>query len=103
MSNNDEQDITDIVVQLQELHLQQSILLTRLASINERNTEGEYYNTATDTPQDFQIGDRVRITNPKRFQAKKGVIINIGEARVTIRAPNGTKIQQAPENLILDN
>ena len=79
MSNNSEQDIAYIVAQLQELQLQQSVLLNRLAGINERNTEGEFFDTTTDTPRDFRIGDRVRITNPKRFQAKKAVIINIGE------------------------
>ena len=103
MSNTDEHDIADIVEQLQELQLQQSVLLTRLAGITGRNTESEFFDTATNTPRDFRIGDRVRITNPKRFQAKKGVIINIGEGRVTLRAHNGTKIQRSPDNLVFDN
>ena len=110
MSNNNEKDIADIVVRLQQLQIQQSILLDQLSRINEGNTEAENNNTAPDsnhaapdTPRDFQIGDRVRILNPGRFQARRGVITNIGESRVTVKAPNGTKIQRAPNNLVLDN
>ena len=100
MSNSNEKEIADIVEQLQQLQLQQSILLTRLSHINERDTEREYFDAATDSPRDFKIGDRVRIINPKRFQAKKGVIINIGEGRITIKTHNGTKIQRSPDNLV---
>ena len=102
MSNDNEQDISNIVAQLQQLQLQQSVLLTRLSRIHERSTERDYYDAAADTPRDLRIGDRVRILNPKRFQAKKGVVTNIGEGRVTVKAPNGTKIQRSPENLMLE-
>ena len=53
MSSNDEQDIADVIARLQELHLEQSVLLTRLASLNRRNTEGEYFDATADTPRDF--------------------------------------------------
>ena len=102
-SNSDEQDIADIIAQLQQLQLQQSILLTQLASINNRNTEREFFDATADAPRDFRIGNRVRILNPKLFQAKRGVIINIGNSRITLQARNGTKVQREPHNLILEN
>jgi hypothetical protein len=100
MSSNDDQDIAAIIEQLQQLQLQQSVLLTRLATINGRNAEGEYFNATADPPRDFQIGDRVRVLNPKRFQPKKGVIIAIGSGRITVQAPNRTTVQRAPDNLV---
>ena len=104
MDNSNDQEIADIIAQLQQLQLQQSVLLTRLAGISERNAEGEFFDTTADTPpREFQVGDRVRIFNPHRFQAKKGVIVSIGEGRITVRASNGTRIQRSPGNLILDN
>ena len=102
-SGTNDQEIADIVAQLQQLQLQQSVLLTRLTGISERNTEAEFFDTAADTPREFRIGDRVRIFNPHRFQAKKGVIVSIGEGRITVRASNGTRIQRSPGNHILDN
>ena len=102
MSNDNEQDIADIVAQLQQLQLQQSILLTRLSRINERDNERDYHDATADTPRDLKIGDRVKVLNPKRFQAKKGIVTNVGESRITIQAANGSKVQRAPENLILE-
>jgi hypothetical protein len=103
MSNDDEANIASIIAQLQELQLQQSVLLTRLATIHGRNTEGEYFDASADTPRDFQLGDRVRILNPNRFQPRKGVIVHIGEGRITVQAPNRIKVQRAPNNLVLEN
>ena len=107
MSNDSESDIADIIAQLQHLQLQQTNLLEQLARSQIQNTaseplEREYFDTAAEVPRDFQIGDRVRILNPKRFQANKGTIIRIGESRVTIKPPIGRNIQQSPNNLILD-
>jgi hypothetical protein len=102
-SISDEQDIASIVAQLQQLQLQQSVLLTRLATINDRNSEREFFDATADTPRDFQVGDRVRVVNPKLFQPRKGVITNIGDSRITIQGQNGTKVQRAPYNLVLEN
>jgi transcription antitermination factor NusG len=80
--------------------------LNQLSTINERNTEREYFDAAaevSDTTRDLEVGDRVRIVNPGRFQAKKGVIFKITENRITVQAQNGTKIQRAHHNIVLDN
>ena len=101
MSN--EQDIANIIGQLQRLQIQQSELLVELARLNERNNETE--TTAaevSDTPRDFIEGDRVRILNPKRYQARRGIITKIGDSRITVQAADGTKIQRAPHNIVLE-
>ena len=105
-----EQEIAEIVIQLQRLQLQQSELLHRLAQSGENS--GENNNTAqqasttraappASAPSEFAIGDQVRIANPNRFQANKGRIIKIGD-RITVITKNGTKIQRAAKNLILE-
>jgi hypothetical protein len=109
MSNDDEQDLADIIEQLQQLQLQQSVLqtqqsvlLTRLTRSRQRDTEREHSDSAADIPREFRVGDRVIISNPGRFQAKRGVITKIGAGRVTIKPRSGANIQRSPNNLILD-
>jgi hypothetical protein len=102
MSSDNEQDIADIVEQLQQLQLQQSVHLTRLAGISQRNTEREYFDAAADTPRELRVGDRVIINNPGVFQPKRGVIIKIGASRITVKPRSGPNIQRSPNNLILD-
>jgi hypothetical protein len=97
-----DQDVADIIDQLQRLQLQQSILLTQLARSNERSAEREYFDATADIPREFQVGDRVIINNPGRFQAKKGIIIKIGASRITVKPKNGANIQRSPNNLTLD-
>jgi hypothetical protein len=104
MSNR--QDITDLVNQLQRLQLQQSELLQRLTLASEENNN----NTAraaqptTNTPREFIVGDRVRITNPNRFQTRIGIcrVTKIGPSQITVLAANGTKIHRAAKNLVLE-
>jgi hypothetical protein len=52
--------------------------------------------TETVSARPFAIGDRVRIRNPKRNQANRGVISTITASRVTVQAANGTKILRVP-------
>ena len=115
MSGND--DIVDIIAQLQHLQLQQADLLTQLRRANQQNVERNHVQQAgigernanqdnvasevSDTQQDLQVGDRVRILNPGRFQANRGTIIKIGANRVTVQASNGTKIQRAHHNIVI--
>ena len=101
MSNG--QEITDIVVQLQRLQLQQSVLLQRITQLsgdNNNNAEENNKNTAepASTHREFAIGDQVRITNPKPFQPNNGRINKIGD-RITALAKNGAKIHHAAKNL----
>jgi hypothetical protein len=55
------------------------------------------------TTQEFEIGDRVRIRNPRMLQANRGKIVRIGASRITVKAKNGTTIVWAPKNLYFDN
>jgi transcription antitermination factor NusG len=55
-----------------------------------------------DQPRGFRVGDKVRITNPGRFQANRGEIIKIGTKRVTIKTRSGSKLQRAEKNLTFD-
>ena len=104
MSND--QEITDIVIQLQRLQLQQSVLLQRITQLsgdNNNNAEENNNNTAEPASphREFVIGDQVRIINPKPFQPNKGRIIKIGD-RITVLAKSGTKIHRAAKNLVLE-
>jgi hypothetical protein len=106
---NNEQEIAEIVIQLQQLQLQQSELLQRISQVSEgnnANTAQQEADTpraaqAASQPREFAIGDRVRIINPSRFQASSGRIIKIGK-RITVQAKNGSKIQRAAKNLVLE-
>jgi dsDNA-specific endonuclease/ATPase MutS2 len=102
-SEDNDTEIADIIAQLQQLQLQQSILLTRLARSQDRNTEREYLDTVSEIPREFQIGDRVRIINPTRFQQNKGVVVKITEHRVSVKPQIGINISRSPHNLILEN
>jgi hypothetical protein len=98
---NNENDITEIVEQLKRLQLRQSELLQRLTHLSESedndNTTGQ-----ANAPRELAVGDRVKITNPGRFQANSCRIIKIGTSHVPVQAKNGTKIVRAPKNLVLE-
>ena len=97
MSN--EQEITDIVIQLQRLHLQQSELLQRLAQLSEVDNNDPPQQPSA--PRECVIGDPVRINNPNQFQARSGRVIKIGTSRITVLALNRSKIYRAVENAAL--
>jgi hypothetical protein len=105
-----DEDIKDIVEQLQRLQLQQDALITRLGELSGNDTGATASTRATIIPTEtetasakpFAIGDRVRIRNPKRTQANRGVISAITASRVTVQAANGTKILRAPHNVVFD-
>ena len=103
-----EKEIAEIVIQLQRLQLQQSGLLHRITQVSEGNNNAAAQQASTpgtdqpaSTTREFVIGDRVRIINPNRFQANSGRIIKIGSC-ITVQAKNGTKIQRAAKNLVLE-
>jgi ribosomal protein S17 len=98
MSKEQQDEIRDIVIQLQRLHLQESELLKRLERLNEADN---YASNTPITTREFVIGDVVQIKNPRPLQAKKGTIIRIviDTNRITVQAKNGSKIIRAPFNL----
>jgi putative ribosome biogenesis GTPase RsgA len=81
--------IQDIVAQLKRLKIKETELLERLERLSDSHTS---------EPREFVIGDRVRIKNPQRSQARSGTIVRIGE-RVTVLTKDGTKIIRAPSNI----
>ena len=88
-----DQEIEDIVTQLNNLNIRQASLLARLERAT--NTQTPPANTSND----FRIGDRVTILNPRRLQQTSGNITKIGATRVTVQTSNGSKISRAPKNL----
>jgi hypothetical protein len=99
-----EDDIKDIVDQLQRLQIRQDVLLARLGELSgSHKVPAQATRVPPDTPRGLDIGDRVRIRNPGRFQANRGTIIRIGTSRITVQARNGSKIIRAPHNLYLDD
>ena len=102
------EEVREIIAQLHGLQLQQTALLSRLERLNEGATEEQTTHAVSPGPSPpksinraFAIGDQVRITNPRRLQATRGKIIKIG-ARVTVQAPDGSKIVRSAKNLIHD-
>jgi hypothetical protein len=95
----------------QRLQIRQDALIARLGELSGNNTGATASTRATRIPTEtetvsartFAIGDRVRIRNPKRTQANRGVISNITASRIMAQAANGTKILRAPHNVFLDD
>lgn len=102
---NSGEDIEDLIQQLQELHLRQASLLSRLARATsvESHAPPRSNTVPTNETQGFVIGDRVRILNPGVFQTDRGIVIKIGQNRVTVQTRTGSKIVRAHKNLIIDN
>ena len=99
--SNDQDDIKDIIAQLQQLQIQQSLLLQRLERLNEGDSKKKSTQQRVATVRDFAIGDQVRIKNPNYLQPNSGKISKINPKRITVVAPNGTTIVRAPKNRIL--
>ena len=118
MRADNTQEIQDIVTQLQELQLQESELIERLAQLSDGVSHDDTHtNTAvTPTPQintrptrddilirdsTLVIGSRVQIKNPRFLQPIEGVVTKITNKRVTVQAPNGSTVVRAHKNIIL--
>jgi hypothetical protein len=116
---NSEQDgIEDLIEKIQELQIQQTDLLIRLRQARNKGTQAtgnrnagasaagkpdENRSAPASTTRKLEVGDKVIIRNPRRFQANRGVITKLGASRNTVRTRSGTKILRAPWNLILDD
>ena len=101
--SNDDDGITEIVRELQTLHLRQAELYEQLE--NHQATQQVAAGRRTVEPRrnqprtTFQVGDHVRVKNPRFIQATSGIIIRISATRITIRTVAGNTIVRAPKNL----
>jgi transcription antitermination factor NusG len=100
MSNEENEEVKDIIAQLQRLQIKQDSLIARLGRLSQ---SAEHTGTPPDTAREFVVGDWVRIKNPGVFQPAKGRIVKIGISRVTVQARNGTKVVRDPKNLTHEN
>jgi hypothetical protein len=96
--NDGPDEFKEIVRRLHRTHIEQRELLIRLGQLS--ITDTSWLTTTQPPAREFQIGDSVRIVNPRPFQSKKGTIVRIGTNRITIQSGNGSKIIRAPSNLI---
>jgi hypothetical protein len=110
MDQTDIDEISEITRQLEQLQLQQTELLRRLARLTENrrsSTQGSATIPREATPEptapgEFVIGDKVRVTNPGPFQQDKGVIVRIGD-RITVSTRNNKKVVRDAKNLVLQD
>ena len=105
--DDEQNEIRDIVAQLKRIQITESTLLQRLevlsgTSVEHNRTDKHKSDTQGNTKRGFEIGDKVRIVNPRPFQPRQGTIIKIGVRtdRLTVLSENGTKIIRASSNLI---
>jgi transcription antitermination factor NusG len=99
--------VENIIKELQSLQLRQKVLITQLGKLaTSDNTtvqtdigEKEVLPKTPTVARQFKIGDRVRIKNPRVFQTSTGTVAKIGENRITVRTPSGSKIVRAHKNL----
>ena len=106
MLNNDKNSIINRLKELQTqqttIQNEQNELIQQLKNLTLDHTTLETTNNNTEEyqdPDEFQIGETVRILNPGRFQEKSGTICNLGTTRVTVLTKKGRKIIRAPFNL----
>ena len=116
------QEIKKTRRQLELLSLQQTALVTKLENLERQRKASEQREAresvkqpvtqepivpSTRQTQPFQIGDRVLINKPNGSQQNHGIVTKISNSiyacdeRVTVRTPNGGKVQRAPKNLTL--
>lgn len=114
MNNNKEKEtkeekdkeIVALVETLQQLQLQQQLITERLSVLvttpnrQSLNTQPSARVT-TPEPEEtvFDLGNKVRIKNPKVNQHNIGYITKIGKTNITVTTKGGIKIVRAPKNL----
>ena len=108
------ENIEDLIAHLTVLRLEETNLIERIVTsyrqlqqeTQDREIQREILqnnnnenNADERNNNELQIGDRVRILNPKRFQETTGIISKIGQNRVTITPRRGIKIVRHPNNV----
>ena len=101
-------EIQRLIEQLQQLQLHQQEVTNRLAiltatRVDTREVE-EVVHIISAVPEPnttvLQIGDRVKIRNPRPNQERSGVVPKIGKTNITITSASDGKIVHAPQNII---
>jgi phage shock protein A len=97
-----DEDIESITNHLQQLTLQQEQLTEQIATLNtelRRITNKKQRNSRRKTP--IEVGDKVRVTNPKRNQPNTGTVTSFTASGLfaRIELENGTIIRRSPGNL----
>jgi hypothetical protein len=99
--------IDDIIKKLEDLQLQTEQALEELRALNRSAEQGVPSSTST---ADFQVGDRVLITNrinharrgaPGTDDDRVGIVTSVTEHRVFLRTLAGTHTCRARKNLRL--
>ena len=93
-------NIQDLVTQLNLLQLSQTELLVLLEQAVHSKVSAAGTQPQTDEEREFSLGNQVLIKNPNPFQTNKGTVTKIGAKRIAVTTTSGTKILQAPKNLI---
>ena len=108
------ENIEDLIAHLTVLRLEETNLIERIVTSHrqsqqeaqDRDTQRDILaqhnneNNANEREHnELQIGDRVKILNPNRFQENTGIISKIGTNRVTITPRRGIKIVRHPNNV----
>ena len=98
-------EVQEVIELIKALHIQQTALISPLERLSAERKERRT-TTATPravptviAPRAYQIGDEVRILNPRRLQPSKGRLIKIGVTRITVKASNRNTIVRAPKNI----
>lgn len=118
MSNNEE--ASDILRNILRLQAEQTELIGRLAQLQLGEPTGQRQGRhaqavviqeepaqpfvvvpeiVQDQDRTLQVGDRVRIRNPKTNQPNQGTIVQIGNRFISVRAQNGAIIRREPHNV----
>lgn len=109
---NNDREVTELLEQLRDLHIQQSVLVGRIINIANREQVHEATATtptATAVPttytatgdRPYQIGDQVKINNPRPLQFKYGTVKRIGATQITVESSTGKTLSRLPKNLTL--
>ena len=107
MSRDSDREISGLLAQLRDLHLQQAVLvdrflhLTNRVEINEIPTRGTTNSTTKSRTSDrpFRVGDKVKINNPKFMQFDRGTVSKIGAVQITVTSNAGKTLTRLPKNL----
>jgi hypothetical protein len=101
-----DREILDVIAHLQCLQLRQTELLIVLGELSQNRDNNDAAAAARAPPnvvREFTIGNRVRIKNPRLFQANRGTIVKISASRITVRTGSGSKILRALHNIEIEN
>ena len=99
--------VDEIIKELEQLTLRQSIVLKELSSVNNAKEDRK----ERIDEWDFPIGGKVRILNPKkgfyrggrntRSRDEFGTVVKVTKSRVHIELDSGLTVQRSPKNVAI--